>query len=369
MQRMSAAPKESAYGITPAKWDEICTARGIPSYRARQIREWLYCHTAREWGEMTTLPAVDRERLAETHPITRPEIVKTEGPPGGTAKLVIRFDDGDCVETVLIPAQGRRTLCVSSQAGCKFGCVFCASGQAGFKRNLSTAEIIMQIMLAHGIWNAYPTHLVFMGIGEPFDNYEAVLNAVRIVNDAQGIDIGARRITISTVGVLTGIERLMQENLQVELSISLHAPNDAVRSSLMPINRRYGLDALFDMCARYTSATKRIITFEYTLISGVNDSREHAAELAARLSRFSCRVNLIRLNPIEEYRAEACPAQTGKMFTRILAERGINATYRDSRGRSVNAACGQLRLRSMMDETPSHKKQRSQRAVIASPSP
>jgi len=337
--------KRLAHGLLPGDWQHLCRELDMPRYRADQIWKGLYHQRVSSFQELSTLPADLRARLDEAVQADPLRLTHVDGKPPGTRKLLLELEDVDAVETVLIAAQGRRTVCLSTQAGCKFGCVFCASGQAGFKRNLQAGEIVGQLVAAAREFGDTPTHVVFMGIGEPFDNYDALLTSIRIINDHVGLNIGARRITISTVGVVPGIERLCTEGLQIELSVSLHASNDEARSEIMPINRRYPIDTLVRACAAYTEASGRIVTFEYTLISGVNDSPECAEELTARLGGFSCRVNLIRLNPIDEYEGEACSEATVKMFIELLHKRGINATYRDSRGRHVNAACGQLRLR------------------------
>jgi 23S rRNA (adenine2503-C2)-methyltransferase len=334
-----------AHGLLPEDWQEVCRDLSIPRYRADQIWQGLYHQYLSCFNDLTTLPSELRARLDEAVCADPVRLSHVDGKPPGTCKLLLELDDGDAVETVLIASQGRRTVCLSTQAGCKFGCVFCASGQAGFKRNLQTGEIIGQLISAAREFGGAPSHVVFMGIGEPFDNYDPVMAAIRILNNHDGLNIGARRITISTVGVVPGIQKLCAENLQIELSVSLHAPNDEVRSAIMPINKRYPIDTVLSACAAYTEASNRIVTFEYTLIAGVNDSLDLAAELASRLSGFPCRVNLIRLNPIDEYAGVACSEATVKMFIDVLKGRGINATYRDSRGRRVNAACGQLRLR------------------------
>ena len=247
------------------------------------------------------------------------------------------------IEEVLIPAEERRTVCVSSQVGCKFGCVFCASGQNGVKRNLIAGEIVGEFLAAQRAYGERVTNVVFMGIGEPFDNYDEVMKAIRIINDPEGIGLGARRITISTCGVIPGIERLAQEGLQVELSVSLHAPSDPIRDELMPVNATWAIDELIACCERYTIVTKRIITFEYTMIDGVNDTERDCRELVLRLGRFPCRVNLIPLSEIEEYEGKTSTREKLEHFVFELEKAGINTTVRWSKGIDVNAACGQLR--------------------------
>ena len=331
------------HGLSPEEMTEFCRELGEPAYRAGQIWKWLYVQRVAEWDGMTNLPAGLRAKLAERASLDAAMPVETVGQPAGTRKILVGLRDGERVEEVLIPAQDRRTVCVSSQVGCKFSCAFCASGQAGFRRNLEAGEMTGQVVLAAREYADRPSHVVFMGIGEPLDNYDAVLKAVRILNDKDGLEIGARRITISTCGVIPGIQRLAGEGLQIELSVSLHAPDSALRSALMPVNRRYPLPELMEACRAYTLATKRIVTFEYTLIRGVNDTRGHAEALAALLAPLQARVNLIPLSPVEEYAGEPSNSHTALSFMRILGDARINATLRVSKGSSVRAACGQLR--------------------------
>ncbi len=259
--------------------------------------------------------------------------------------MLLRLRDGECVEIVLLADRDRHTLCVSSQVGCRFACAFCASGQAGFRRNLAAGEIVGETLAAARSLGGRPDNIVFMGIGEPMDNYDAVLAAIRILNDPDGLNIGARHITISTNGIIPGIERLAGEGLQVELAVSLHAPNDAVRNRLMPVNRRYPMPELLTACARYTQRTKRIVTFEYTLVRGINDSAEQARELANRLKVFPSRVNLIPLSPVTGFDGQPSAPGVSERFLATLDQAGINATLRNSQGQRIQAACGQLRLR------------------------
>jgi 23S rRNA (adenine2503-C2)-methyltransferase len=292
---------------------------------------------------MRNVPGTLRAALADRFLLPAAEPLEVQGREDETRKLLIGLADGECVEAVMIPAADRRTLCISSQVGCRFHCAFCASGQGGFQRQLSSGEIVQQVIVASRLWGDRPTHVVYMGVGEPFDNYDAVLKSVRMLNDADGLGIGARRITISTCGVVPGIERLAGESIQVELSVSLHAPNDAVRNRLMPVNRSWPVATLLAACDAYARRTGRIITFEYTLIRGVNDSEAHAREVAERLERLPCRVNLIPLSDVEEFEGEPSPPAAAERFVRVLAARHIHATLRASKGARLRAACGQLR--------------------------
>jgi 23S rRNA (adenine2503-C2)-methyltransferase len=323
---------------------------GAPAYRSAQLWQWLYVHRVSDWEAMTNLPAGFRRELAKRFDLAPVSMLRDEcidESSGTTRKLLVALRDGESIEAVLIPAQGRRTVCISSQVGCRFRCAFCASGQSGFRRNLETGEIVGQVLLACHAYAERVSHVVFMGVGEPFDNYDAVLGAVRILNDSTGLSIGARHITLSTCGVVPGIQRLAAEGLQVELSVSLHAPDDALRGRLMPVNRLHPLEELLAACAEYTRRTRRIITFEYTLIRGVNDAPAQAQTLARRLSAFPCRVNLIPLSPVEEFEGAAPDRAGAETFMRVLNQAGVNATWRDSRGGALKAACGQLRARTL----------------------
>lgn len=335
--------KPSIHGLSRTEIAAFCQEIQQPTYRANQIWHWLYIQNVSDWAQMKNVPGTLRTSLADRFSLNSAVEIKTEGEPGGTRKILVGLSDGERVEEVLIPADDRRTVCISSQAGCRFRCAFCASGQAGFRRHLEPGEIVGQVLLAWRGFTEKPTNVVVMGIGEPFDNYDAVLKAVRIINDQEGICIGARRITISTAGVIPGIERLADEGLQVELSVSLHAPNDKLRSELMPINRTYPLPRLLPACEAYFKKTKRIITFEYTLIQGVNDQPQHAKELARLLSPLPCRVNFILLSPVPEYVGAPSSESVAESFIRVLEKAGINSTLRASKGTSVHAACGQLR--------------------------
>lgn len=343
---MQDTHKPLIHGLLRPELTEVFREAGQPAYRAGQVWTWLYAQRVCEWDAMKNLPAALRHDLADHFEIAAVKIIKVDGEAGQTRKLLVGLRDGECVEEVLIPARDRRTVCVSSQVGCRFACAFCASGKGGFVRHLESGEIVGQLLLAWREYGERPSNIVFMGMGEPFDNYDAVLKAIRIINDAEGLGIGARHITVSTSGVIPGIERLAGEGLQVELSVSLHAPEDALRTQLMPVNRNYPLADLMEACRKYAGATRRIITFEYTLIRGVNDTRAHAVALAKKLKSIPARVNLIPLSPVDGFAGETPAAGTAEMFVEVLGRSGINSTVRQSKGSKIDAACGQLRLRS-----------------------
>ncbi len=337
--------KIALQGLLPAELQSLCKDVGQPAFRGTQLWQWLQANHATRWEQMGNLPRALKEKLAETHTPEPAAIRKESGEPGGTRKWLVGLADGDSVETVLIPARDRSTVCVSTQVGCRMGCAFCASAKCGFARGLSAGEIVAQVQLVAAALGKRPDNVVYMGMGEPFDNYDEVLKSVRILNHPDGLNIGARRITLSTSGIVPGIRRLAGEGLQMELSVSLHAPNPELRRKLMPVENKYPLDELLAECADYTAKTKRHITFEYTLIKGVNDSPRDAEELAARLRRFPCRVNLIPLSPVEEFAGEAPPREALESFLRVLEKRGVEGTLRESKGKGVDAACGQLRRR------------------------
>jgi len=333
-----------AWSILPDEWKPILAERGLRAFRADQILQSLYRDCIRDWDGATTLPKDFRETLKEEFPITPCEVAAVSESSDGTKKLLVSFADGEAVETVLIPAASRFTQCISTQAGCAMGCAFCASGANGLSRSLAADEIVAQHMLARSFGEV--TNIVVMGMGEPFANYDETLRALRLINSGRGPNIGARHITLSTCGVVPGIERLAREGIQFELSVSLHAPNDELRSRLMPVNRRWPLDVLLPACAAYTAATKRIITFEYTVVAGVNDSRACAEELARQVRRVPmAKVNLIPLSPVAHRPDFRTPDDaTMLMFLDVLMKRGVQTMLRRSRGKDADAACGQLRL-------------------------
>jgi 23S rRNA (adenine2503-C2)-methyltransferase len=337
--------KPSIHGLLFAELEEFCRSQGLPKFRAKQIWDWLYAKRISSFDDMGNLPVQLRNLLAERFVFWTLETIETSGAFGETQKLLLKLADNELIETVLIPACDRRTVCLSTQVGCKMACAFCASGQCGFRRNLTAAEIVEQVLLAAELYGDRPTNIVYMGVGEPFDNYDETIKSVRILNDSNGLNIGARKITISTSGVIPGIKRLAEEGIQVELSVSLHATDDKLRSKLMPINKRWSLIDLMDACATYTEKTKRIITFEYTLIKDLNDSPEQARELVRLLKKFSCRVNLIPLSAVEEFDGKRSTPGAIKYFFQMLEKAGINVTLRDSKGSALKAACGQLRAR------------------------
>ena len=315
------------------------------AYRAEQVHRWIYEKGIYDFDRMSDLPLAFRTRLKQSLSIGMPSVAGEQmSRDDKSVKLLLRLGAGDLVETVMMPVEGRRTVCVSSQVGCKFHCAFCASGQAGFFRNLRMGEIVAQVLMAR---DRAPekkiTNIVFMGIGEPFDNYRELLRSVRTLNSKSAFGIGARKITISTCGVVPKIEALADEGLQIELSVSLHGANDRVRGAIMPVNKAYPVKPLIDACKKYSQKTKRAITFEYILVKGVNASEQDASNLAKLLKGMLCKVNLIPYNPIPEFPHEPPVYSEIVAFQKTLQKKGVKATVRFSKGQDIQAACGQLR--------------------------
>ena len=328
--------------LTLDKLREEMARMGLPVYRADQTFAWLYKRGAADFGAFTDFPKPLRASLAGVFSLGRLEPESVFEARDRTRKYLFRLDDGEFVETVLIPARGRRTVCLSTQVGCKFGCAFCASGRIGFIRNLRPAEITGQLLYLRDALDDGPTNVVFMGMGEPLDNMDAVAAAIRILNAPQGIGLAARRMTISTSGVVPGIARVAALGLQVNLSISLHAADDLKRDRLMPINRKYPLSVLVEAIRAYLAGGGRRITFEYILIAGYNDSAADAAKLAALAHSLRAKVNLIPVSPVAGVDFAAPDESVQHRFAERLEAAGAAATLRKSKGRDIQAACGQL---------------------------
>jgi len=327
-----------------SQMEDFLKTIGEPSFRAQQIFVWLYQKGVDDFQAMTNLPPGLRAKLADRFVIQKPEIADRRVSSDGTQKFLFVFPDGVKIETVLIPAAGRVTVCLSSQAGCKFACRFCASGIGGWHRDLTSAEMISQVLGARQFADGKNiSHVVFMGTGEPLDNYDEVLKAVRLLNAQEGFGIGARRITVSTCGLIPGMKRLADEKLQVELSISLHGYNDQVRNQLMPVNRKYPLKELIPACRDYVRRTGRQITFEYILIQDVTCTPEAARALKSLLKGLLCKLNLIPYNVVPEHRFKSPSGAEIREFKKRLSQNGMMATVRSSRGEDSTAACGQLR--------------------------
>ncbi|HBR14405.1 MAG TPA: 23S rRNA (adenine(2503)-C(2))-methyltransferase RlmN [Candidatus Omnitrophica bacterium] len=338
--------KTDIRNLSYEEWTRYCASIGEQPFRAGQIFEWIYKKGVWSFDEMRNLPAPLRQRLSRDFDLKPLVIVQKQVAQDGTTKFLFDLEDHEKIETVLIPTKTRTTVCISTQAGCKFGCRFCASGIGGWKRNLSCAEILSQILHVKEESKKHQkplSHIVCMGTGESFDNYDNLLKALRIVNDARGINIGARRITISTVGLIPKIMEFAQEDFQVELAISLHGYNDESRDKLMPVNKKYPFTALMNACRAYIRKTHRQITFEYILIKDITCTEEAARELAHHLKGMICKLNLIPYNPVRELPHKPPTHEEMQTFQRRLKALGIHATLRTPRGRDIAAACGQLR--------------------------
>jgi 23S rRNA (adenine2503-C2)-methyltransferase len=329
--------------LTLGELEQVIAAAGEAPYRARQVMRWIWTHDARSADAMLEVPAHLRQFLKERFKIRRLDVSHVARAADDTRKLLFRLEDGAHIETVIIPAEDRITLCISSQAGCAMGCQFCATARMGLLRNLSASEILGQIVAANSECAAHErlTNYVFMGMGEPLANYERLSRALTIMTAPWGLAISPRRITVSTVGLVPVMERLVTE-FRVNLAVSLHATSDAVRDKLAPINRRYPLAQLLDACRKLPLNRRNRITFEYVMLRGVNDSAEDADRLRRMVAPLKCKVNLIFFNPFPGAPFEPSARTRVQDFQTILLRGNLTATIRESRGRDIAAACGQL---------------------------
>jgi 23S rRNA (adenine2503-C2)-methyltransferase len=352
--------KQSVKSLLFDELGAYLTKLGEPAFRTRQIASWIYEKRVGSFGVMKNLPQPLREKLAVDLDFNHLEKVRALGSKDTTRKFLFRLNDGNLVESVLIPASpalygsraDRRTICISTQVGCAYGCKFCASGLEGWKRNLRADEIVDQLLAVERESDERIDNVVFMGMGEPLANYENLLRAIQIINAPWGIGIGARHITVSTSGLVPQIRQLAEEPLQIRLAISLHGATDDIRNRIMPVNRKYPLRALFDACRYYTERKKQRITFEYILIAGVNDSEAQARELARRAAEFGARVNLIPYNTVDGLRWTRPSRNQQERFLYILRSAGVGTTLRREKGHDIAAACGQLRLQTERSLTP-----------------
>ncbi|SMF72836.1 23S rRNA m(2)A-2503 methyltransferase [Tistlia consotensis] len=353
-------------GLSQAELTEAVLALGEPKFRAGQLWHWIYHRGATDFEAMTTLSKGFRAKLAEHFVVARPEVTAHQLSSDGTRKWLLRFSDGNEAECVFIPEEDRGTLCVSSQVGCTLTCRFCHTGTQRLVRNLSPAEILGQVMLARDTLGEWPspkegrllTNIVMMGMGEPLYNYDNVAAALKIVTDPNGISLSKRRITLSTAGVVPAMARCGEE-LGVNLAVSLHATNDAVRDEIVPLNRKYPIAELLQACRDYPGVhNARRITFEYVMLKGVNDSDAEAHELADLLADIPAKVNLIPFNPWPGSPYECSDRDRIERFSDILFERGFSAPIRTPRGRDILAACGQLK-------SASERKRKSERETAA----
>ena len=323
------------------------SARGEKSFRASQVMKWIYGQCVADFGEMTNLSKALRTDLGLNAEIRLPEVVESPLSNDGSRKWLLRMEDGNCIETVFIPEADRGTLCVSSQVGCMLNCSFCSTAQQGFNRNLTTAEIIAQVWIASRDLGYRPdgsrrlSNVVMMGMGEPLLNYDNVVRAMRLMLDDFGYGLSKRRITLSTAGIVPAIRKL-REDCDVSLAVSLHAADDLLRNELVPLNRKYPIRELLETCHEYVGDSRRRVTFEYVLLSGVNDTDSHARRLVRCLEGIPAKVNLIPFNPFPQTRYRRSPPERIQRFFEILNQAGIVTITRKTRGDDIDAACGQL---------------------------
>ncbi|MDP4093851.1 MAG: 23S rRNA (adenine(2503)-C(2))-methyltransferase RlmN [Bacillota bacterium] len=335
--------KTNLMDLTLEELQERFASMGAEKFRAKQIFQWVH-KGIKDFEQMTNISKEFRNKLEKSFYIGRLEIGnKLVSKIDGTTKYIFQLKDGNLVESVLMQYLHGYTACISSQVGCRMGCRFCASTGIGFVRNLSSGEMLDQIISIQNDTGNRIGNVVIMGIGEPFDNYDNVVKFLRLVNHPVGINIGYRHISVSTCGLVPDIIRFSKENMPVTLSISLHAPNDEIRQQIMPVNKKYSIDKIIEACKIYTEVTRRRITFEYAMISGVNDSAENASELGHRIKGMLSHVNLIPINDVEGADFKKSSRQTIEKFKSILERYGIEATVRRELGSDINAACGQLR--------------------------
>ena len=324
---------------------------GEPAYRADQILQWIYEKPVDAFDQMSNLPAALRQKLAAGFEFNAVHALKTRSATDTTEKFLFQLRDHSLIETVLIPAtpgltssSDRHTVCVSTQVGCAYGCKFCASGLDGVKRHLTAAEIVDQVLHVQKLSGEKVNNIVVMGMGEPLANYDNLMRALRIINAPWGLGIGARKITVSTVGLVPRIKQLADDPMQLRLAVSLHGATDDVREKIMPVNKKYPLKELLAACDYYVNTKKRMMTFEYILIDGVNDSLEQAHKLGAVANRLRAKVNLIPYNPVDGLQWKRPDRDRCKMFQHTLQSHGVASTLRMEKGTDINAACGQLRL-------------------------
>lgn len=341
-------PPRGFFDLTREDVASLVAGLGERKYRADQLLRWVYQEGAVSYEQMTNLPKGMRARLAEETPIYRSTVVQTQESSDGTIKRLLRWPDGATSECVMIPDEDRRTACISTQVGCPVGCVFCASGVGGLQRQLSAGEIVEQAMRVRELCTAEGqrlSNIVFMGLGEPLGNYAATVQAIRTINAEWGMGIGARKITVSTVGLPTQMRRLADEKMQITLALSLHAPTDELRRELIPWAERVSIESLIEAGKYYFEQTGREVTLEYILLGGVNDSIEHAEALAKIAKQIRSHINLLAYNPVEGLPYERPSNSACVRFLDVLRSRGVNAHIRKSRGLDIDGACGQLRRR------------------------
>lgn len=346
--------KQNIYNYTLEDLKKYFIEKDEKPFRATQVFEWLYRYRVNTFDEMTNISKKTIELLKEEFELTTLTVVTKQVSIDGTTKYLFRLSDNKLIETVLMKHNYGNSICVTSEVGCNMGCAFCASGELKKVRNLTTGEMVLQVLTVQkDLDSSYQrvSNIVVMGIGEPFDNYETVLNFLRIVNFAKGLEIGARHITVSTCGLVPKIKEFANFDLQINLAISLHAPNNEIRNQIMKINRTYSIEKVIDAVKEYIEKTNRRVTFEYILLSGINDSEENALELARLLRGINCYVNLIPYNEVVTKPFKQTPRHVAEAFFKVLHQKGINATLRMEHGADISAACGQLRAKRIEEES------------------
>ncbi len=336
---LSASPEELASLLTEA---------GEPRFRGRQLFEWLWLHGVESYDEITVWPKALRIKMAQALPLVRLVAEHTQVARDGTTKLLLRLADGNRVETVLLPHPYGYSVCVSSQVGCNMGCHFCASGLLGKKRNLTAGEMLDQIRYAQKLLQdrgQRVSRVDLMGIGEPLDNYQEMVRFLHLLHQPPGFNLSYRHVTVSTSGLVPAIYRLADEGMPLTLAVSLHAPTDELRLSLMPVNKAFPLARLIPACQYYSETTGRRVSFEYAMLDGINDSDEAARQLVDLIRGFPCHVNLIPWNPVEEHPFQPSPLTRVRQFQELVQDHGISCTIRKELGQEIDAACGQLRRR------------------------
>ena len=333
--------------LTLTELTALLKEQGEPGFRAKQVYTWLH-KGVRSYGEMTNLPQGLRDRLEQQYPICPPKVVRKQvSKLDGTTKYLWELSDGNCVESVLMRYHHGNTVCISTEVGCLMGCAFCASTHGGLVRRLEPFEMLDQVLFSQIDSGLPVSNIVLMGIGEPLDNFDHVMRFLELVNSPEGMNISMRHISLSTCGLVPKIDLLAEKKLQLTLSVSLHAPNDAVRNTIMPVNKAYPIEELIAACRRYYEATSRRISFEYAMIQGVNDTEEAAKELLRRMKGLPAHFNLIPLNHVEESPLKPSTRQAVAKFQKLLEDGGITATVRRTLGSDIDASCGQLRRKHM----------------------
>lgn len=335
--------KTDIASLNEAELTEYIKDAGFPSYRAKQVYLWLNKGIT-DFCEMSNVPKDLRDYLSVNAYIASVKIIKKlVSAVDGTVKYLYELNDNNYIESVLMKYKYGYTVCISTQVGCKMGCKFCATGISGFRRNLTPSEMLAQVKKAEIDNDIRVSHIVMMGMGEPLDNYDNSIKFLRLISSENGMNLSLRHISLSTCGLVSGIDKLMEENLPITLSISLHAPNDEIRNKTMPVNKRWNIEELLTICRKYVKKTGRRISFEYALIEGVNDTDACAEELAARLKGMLCHLNLIPANPVKENNFRKPNRKRVEHFCELMNSLGVNTTVRRTLGSDINASCGQLR--------------------------